>query len=239
MQTIIYVSFSTCWISIWRRQPWWRLGQAKSHVTHPVLVKNGCHHCWRRPLWFPAGWTSWPIWLFLSCWSCVLEMENGANRNTKYCPCFFKNRKCNNVIMDSLAEMIAMMWCYFLILFSFLCMWETLISVNLLMSWRRLNKPKRRQNWLVSTSRQVFRQKIYPHSISIFHAVKIWSFGERSSQILWLFLIYDLFPSFIQSVALPFGPGHRWHWLKKQKSFNSRSWKFKLQNQMFWSVWTC
>ena len=135
--------------------------------------------------------------------------------------------------MDSLAEMIAMMWCYFLILFSFLCMWETLISVNLLMSWRRLNKPKRRQNWLVSTSRQVFRQKIYPHSISIFHAVKIWSFGERSSQILWLFLIFDLFPSFIQSVALPFGPGHRWHWLKKRKSFNSRSWKFKLQNQMF------
>ena len=98
---------------------------------------------------------------------------------------------------------------------------------------RRLNKPKRRQNWLVSTSRQVFRQKIYPHSISIFHAVKIWSFGERSSQILWLFLIFDLFPSFIQSVALPFGPGHRWHWLKKRKSFNSRSWKFKVQNQMF------
>jgi len=94
---------------------------------------------------------------------------------------------------------------------------------------KKVNKLKRWQNYLVSTSRQIFSQEIFQQSILFFKLEKFEHLGNGASQIHWLFPIVDLYPSFIQCVALPFGPGHRWQWTKMENHLIQDAGNFNLQ----------
>ena len=114
------------------------------------------------------------------------------------------------------------------------------------MSWRRLlNKPKRRQKYLMSISRQILVQKFFPQSILFFKLVKFDQLRNGAHRYSGVIFTMFLFPSF----DLECGP-LIWTWtritmIKVRKSFASRCWNCKSQNTISsilartWRRFTC
>ena len=75
---------------------------------------------------------------------------------------FFEKVK---LIFDCKAEMIALWSFSFRYVFTFILFYVWLIIITQISPEEGWNKPKRRQNYLWSTSRRILKQKIFPSSI--------------------------------------------------------------------------